>query len=58
MSVTDTVRVNDTVMLRVKGNVLGIGLRVTVIEVEGVGSFEGGMVVAGVADRVMLIEMV
>jgi hypothetical protein len=45
-------------MLRVKGNVLGIGLRVTVIEVEGVGSFEGGMVVAGVADRVMLIEMV
>jgi hypothetical protein len=26
LRLTDTVRVNDTVMLRVKGNVLGIGL--------------------------------
>lgn len=36
--VTDTVRVKDTVTLFVKGLVLGIALRVTVIEVEGVGS--------------------
>ena len=38
LRVTDTVRVKDTVTLFVKGLVVAIGLRVTVIEVESVGS--------------------
>ena len=36
--VIDTVRVNDTVTLRVKGLVVAIGVRLTVIEVERLGS--------------------
>ena len=53
-----TERVRDTETVFVKGLVLGIGLRVTLIEVESVGSLEAATVINGVPERVIVTDRV